>query len=263
MEEGFSFKRICEETKNISFLNKKIHFLVKSLQTNESFDYYSENGIADFIKDKVKNPLMKSPIIVHKTDGTDEVEVAFMWTADPQASYVFANGLSCPQGGSPITAAKRTFTTQIKKLSGRDFDPELIRKGLVYAINCKVREPLFANQTKSSITNKNLGTLTSAALKEGLEDFSRTEDFGAIIEMMTKIQKAENAADKAREAALNRNKKMTELRKQKVAFIDKLSDAEYLGEDSILCLVEGDSGGEAVAVGRDTARYGVMRLKGK
>lgn len=263
MTEGFSYNRICEETKTISYLNKKIHFIVKNDITNEEKDFYSENGIADFIKNKVENPLMKSPIIVTKSDGTDEVEVAFMWTNDESQSYVFVNGLFCPEGGSPVTAAKTTTTTSIKRLSGRDFSPDLIRKGLVYAINCKVQNPSFANQTKSKINNANLRTLTSSAFKEGLEEFSNTADFKAIIEMMNKMQKAEKAADKAREAVLNHNKEMNEIRKNKLAFIDKLSDAEILGQDSILTIVEGDSAGSSIAMGRDTKKYGILRIRGK
>ena len=53
------------------------------------------------------------------------------------------------------------------------------------------------------------------------------------------MQKAENAADKAREAVLNHNQEMDKLRKSKLAFIEKLKDSEELGENSILLCVEG------------------------
>lgn len=260
--EGYSYDRICEEIKNISYLNKGIRFKVETTSGKKN-EYYSENGIADFIKDKIKKPLMLNPIIASASDGTDELEIAFMWTNDPTQDYVFVNGLYCPEGGSPITGAKTKITTKIKSLSGKSFDAELIRKGLVFAINCRVVNPSFANQTKSKINNPNLRTLASQAFDEGLEEFANSPDFGPIIEMMNKIANAEKAADKAREAALNRNNKMKELRKQKVAFLDKLADAENLGENSILCVCEGDSAGNAIIAGRDTKKYGVMYLRGK
>lgn len=263
MEEEYSYERICDEIKNISYLNKKIHFIVVDKINDRKQEFYSENGIADFIKDKVKQPLMKAPIIVSKSDGVDELEIAFMWTNDSYQEYVFVNGLYCPEGGAPVTGAKTTITTSMKRLSGKDFSPDLIRRGLVYAINCKVANPSFANQTKSKINNPSLRKLASDAFKEGLEEFSCTEDFGPIVEMMSKIAQAEKAADKAREAALNRNNKMKELRAQKVAFLNKLADAEDLGEDSILCVCEGDSAGNAIVTGRDTKKYGVMYLRGK
>ena len=262
MTETFTYDRICSEIKNISYLNKGIHFIIESTDGRKQ-EFYSENGIADFIREKAKSPLMSKPILASASDGTDELEIAFIWTKDETQSYVFVNGLAVPEGGSPVTGAKAKITTKIKSLSGKSFDPELIRKGLIFAINCKVANPSFSNQTKSKINNPNLRTLAAQAFDEGLEMFSNTADFGPIIEMMNKIANAEKAADKAREAALNRNNKMKELRKQKVAFLDKLADAENLGEDSILCLCEGDSAGNAIIAGRDTKRYGVMYLRGK
>lgn len=262
MTEPFSYERICSEIKNISYLNKGVHFLVET-KSGKKAEYFSENGIADFIKDHVNTPLMKMPIMGFAKDSEDEVEIAFMWSGDSTQEYVFVNGLYCPFGGSPITGAKTKITTKIKSLSGESFDPDLIRKGLVYAINCKVANPSFANQTKSKINNPNLRTLASQAFDEALEEFSHTPDFPVIIEMIKKYQKAEKAADKARQEALTRQKKYQDLTKKKIAFIDKLSDAENLGQDSILCVVEGDSAGNAAAAGRDTKKYGILRLRGK
>ena len=260
--EGFSYEKICSEIKNISYLNKGIKFIVEELGGQKT-EFYSENGIADFIKDNISKPLMKAPIICSASDGTDELEIAFMYTGGVGESYVFVNGLYCPEGGSPVTGAKTTITTSMKRLSGKDFDAELIRKGLVYAINCKVANPSFANQTKSKINNPNFRTLASQAIRKALEEFAHRPDLAPIVEMMLKYQKAEKAADKAREAILSQQKKMNDLRKQKVAFLDKLSDAENLGEDSILCIAEGDSAGNAIIAGRDTKKYGVMYLRGK
>ena len=262
MTETFTYDRICSEIKNISYLNKGIHFIIEATDGRKQ-EFYSENGIADFIKDNISKPLMRAPIICSAKDDTDEVEVAFMWTGDVGTSYVFVNGLYCPEGGSPVTGAKTTITTSIKRLSKKDFDPELIRKGLVYAINCKVANPSFANQTKSKINNPNLRTLVSQAFKEGLEEFSNVPEFSSIIEMMIKFQKAEKAADKAREAILSHTKEMSDIRKNKLAFIEKLSDAENLGQDAVLCIVEGDSAGDSVAIGRDTKKYGILRIRGK
>lgn len=260
--EGYGYDRICSEIKNISFLNKGVRFIVETTNGKRN-EYYSENGIADFISDLVKKPLMKAPIIVSKTDGIDELEIAFMWTADQTQEHVFVNGLYVCEGGSPVTGARTTTTTSMKRLSGCDFTPDLIRKGLVYAINCKVANPSFANQTKSKINNPSLRTLASAAFKEGLEMFANSPDFAAIVEMMKKFTAAEKAAEKARQDVLNHQKKMNDLRNQKVAFIDKLKDADVLGEDSILCIVEGDSAGESIINGRDYKKYGVLKLRGR
>lgn len=262
-EEILTYQRICEEVENISYLNSGVKFIVKDIDNNIEKTYYSENGIADFILNKVKNPLMSRPIMCSKRDATDEVEVALIWTKDKEQFYCFVNGGYCNEGGAPITGAKTAITNTLKKLIGKGIEPELFRKGLCYVVNCKVANPSFEGQTKNKINNTNLRSLASQAVKEALEDFSNSPEFNIISEMILKIQKAEKAADKAREAVLNHTKEMKEIRKNKLAFIDKLSDAEVLGQESILCICEGDSAGSSVAMGRDTKKHGILRIRGK
>lgn len=263
MEEGFSYKKICEEIKNIAYLNKGIRFIVENYDTQEKVEYYSKNGIADFIKEKVKHPIMKNPILSYAKDETDEIEVAFMWSADSTQSYVFVNGLYCPEGGSPITGAKTSITQQMKKLSRREFEPEVIRKGLVFAINCKVQNPSFANQTKSKVNNPNLRTLASQAFREGLEQLSHSSEFDTIINTLSKIQKAENAANKARQQIMETARVIEKNSSKKVFNSDKLKDAEKLGPDSTLLIVEGDSAAGAIAQARDYTKYGILAIRGK
>lgn len=263
MSSGFTYNKICENIKIISYLTKGVNFIVKNEISKEEKTYCSDNGIADFIKDNVTKPLMRAPIICSAKDDTDEVEVAFMWTGGAETSYVFVNGLICEQGGSPVTGAKTTITTSIKRLSGKDFDPELIRKGLVYAINCKVANPSFANQTKSKINNPNLRTLASQAFKQGLEEFSHTPEFKTIIDMLTKIQRAEKAADKAREAILNQNKDVERENKKKSVMANKLKDCRIHDEKSILYITEGDSALGSFTASRDSTYVAAMPIRGK
>jgi DNA gyrase subunit B len=261
--ESFSFDRICEEIKNIAYLNKGIKFIIKNQDNSKSQEYYSKNGIADFIKDVAKKPLMKKPIICSATDGTDEVEVAFIWTGGQEKSYVFVNGLYCPEGGTPVTGAKTAITTQIKKLSGKNLEPESMRKGLIYAVNCKVANPSFANQTKSKINTPSLRTLTSQAMKEGLEEFSKTNDFSVIIEMMVKVQRAEIAADKAREAILSSNNDIQKELKKKAILVEKLADCRRHDESSQLMICEGKSAKGALVKARDSETTACFDLRGK
>lgn len=262
-EEKLSYDRILEEVENLSYLNSKIYFTVINKNTNEVKNFYSENGVVDFINSKVKNPLMKQPILATASDSTDSVEIAFIWTKDTSQSHVFVNGGYCDEGGSPITGAKTTITTSIKKLSGKDFDPELIRKGLVYAINCKVANPSFANQTKSKINNPNLRTLTSQAFKQGLEEFANSSDFSSIIEMMTTYQKAERAANKTREAILETNKNIETGLKKKIVLSQKLVDCRRHDESSQLMICEGHSARGALVKARNSETTACIEIRGK
>ena len=257
------YERICQEIKAVSYFNKNIDFLVYDSDNENIYEHYiSKNGISDFIKDTVKKPLMK-PIICEAADETDKVEIAFVWADEPTKSYTFVNSLCCPDGGAPVTGAKTAITRTIKKLTEKDFDPEILTRNLIYAINCTVLEPSFANQTKSKINNANLRTLAGQAFKEGLERFAKSKEFQSIIDMLGKAQKAEIAAEKARKAVLEGAKEIENAQKRKVFNSDKLKDAEFLGEKSVLLICEGDSAASGIVKARDYTKYGVLAIRGK
>lgn len=260
MTDNYSYDRICQEIKDISYFNKGVKFIVTS--ADKKTEFLSKNGIADFINEVAEKPLMK-PIFCSAKDEMDEVEVAFVWTKGAEKAYTFVNALAVPDGGSPITGAKTALTTQIKKLSKKDFDGDLIRRGLVYVINCKVLNPSFANQTKSKINNANLRTLANQAFKEGLEKFAKSGEFETIIEMLAKIQRAENAADKAREAVLQSNSEINKELKKKVILADKLADSRFHDERSQLMICEGHSAKGALVKSRDSNTTACFELRGK
>lgn len=262
-EEPLTYKRVCEEVKNISYLNSGVHFTVIDYDNNNEIKFYSENGISDFIMDKVDSPLMNKPILCSKKDTTDEVEVALIWTKGKEQFYCFVNGGYCNEGGAPITGAKTSITTSLKKLIGKDIEPELFRKGLCYVINCKVANPSFEGQTKQKINNSNLRTLAGQAVKEAIENFSLTAEFKTIADMIIKIQKAEKAADKAREAVLTQNKEIDKELKKKVILAEKLADCRYHDERSQLMICEGKSAKGALVKARNSDTTACFDLRGK
>ena len=263
---GYSYKKICEDIKDISYLYSGIKFVIKNDETNEVQTYCAKNGIIDFVKDTIKKPLHKHIIYnsVVDTNG-DKVEIAFQWGDGKEESYVFVNGLRCPEGGSPITGAKSAITRTFNSLSKSSFDGDSIRGGLFYVINCSVAQPSFANQTKSKINNTNLRTLASNAFSDALKQMKLkySNEFDDIVEMMKKIEKAEKAAEKARQQILNAVKDVEKNQKRKVFASDKLKDAEFLGENSTLLLVEGLSAASSVAMARDEKKFGILALRGK
>lgn len=263
---GYSYKKICEDIKDISYLYSGIKFVIKNDETNEVQTYCAKNGIIDFVKDTIKKPLHKHIIYnsVVDTNG-DKVEIAFQWGAGKEESYVFVNGLRCPEGGSPITGAKSAITRTFNSLSKSSFDGDSIRGGLFYVINCSVAQPSFANQTKSKINNTNLRTLASNAFSDALKQMKLkySNEFDDIVEMMKKIERAEKAAEKARQQILNAVKDVEKNQKKKVFASDKLKDAEFLGENSTLLLVEGLSAASSVAMARDEKKFGILALRGK
>ena len=262
---GYSYDRICNDIKDISYLYTSITFVVRNVDTDKSVTYCAKNGIVDFVKDNVQKPLHSHIITANVNDGTDKVEIAFQWGSQREESYVFVNGLRCPEGGSPITGAKTAITRTFNSLSKQDFDGDSIRQNLFYVINCSVANPSFANQTKSKINNASLRTLASNAFSDALKQMKikYSTEFDTIVEMLKKIARAEAAAEKARRQVLEAVKDIEKNQKKKVFSSDKLKDAEFLGEGSTLLIVEGDSAMGGMAQARDYTKFGLLAIRGK
>ena len=257
-----AIKKMC---KDWSFLNKNILFTLIDHTNNTTEEYISKNGLLDLINDNVKNPVHKNPIYFEMEDGNDKVEIALQWTKDKEKSFVFTNGLENIEGGTPLTGMKTALTTFMKKQFKGDFDGDMARTGLVYAVSCKTPNPSFANQTKTKINNPELRGLAQRATGQALQEFSikKKNDFDQVIEFLTKERKAELAAERARRQILEATKDIEKNQKKKVFASDKLKDAEFLGENSTLLIAEGDSALGGLAQGRDYTNYGIMAIRGK
>ena len=262
---GYEYDRICQDIQDISYLYPGIEFSVTNINTNEKKIFCAKNGIVDFVETNVKKPLHKHIITGSASDGTDSVEIAFQWGTKHETAYIFVNGLRCPEGGTPITGAKTAITKTFNGLANASFEGEYIRKNLFYVINCKVENPSFANQTKSKINNASLRTLASTAFTNAIKDMNLQypNEFNAIAEMLTKIEKAEAAATRAREAVLNMEKKETEQRRRKVTSSDKFKDCEKHGQDSMLIICEGNSALGGLMPARDVKTEALYAVRGK
>lgn len=261
----YSYDRICKELHDISYLYVGVTFSITNRDTGSHIEYCAKNGIVDFIKENNKKPLHTHIITGVAEDETDRVEIAFQWGDGKENEYVFVNGLRCPEGGSPITGAKSAITRTFNSLSGQKFDGDSIRSGLFYVINCSVAQPSFANQTKSKINNTNLRTLASNAFSDALKQMKLRykDEFDTIIEMLKKVARAEAAAERARQQVLNAVKEVEKNQKKKVFASDKLKDAEFLGENSTLLVVEGNSAMGGMSQARDYKKYGLLAIRGK
>ena len=77
------------------------------------------------------------------------------------------------------------------------------------------------------------------------------------------IEKAEAAAEKARNAVLNHERKELEQKKKKIAMPDKFKDCEKHGEDSMLIICEGNSALAGLMPARDVNTEALYAVRGK
>lgn len=259
------FNILCERCKNLSYLTRGLTFELIGPEKNQHVKYCAKNGLLDLVKDNADNAIHTTPVYYSLKEGNLEAEVAMMWTKGKEKSFTFTNGLQQSEGGTSLTGVKTAITNFIKKQFKGEFDGEMARTGLVYAVACKIPNPSFANQTKTKINNPELRGIAQRAAGTALENFAnrKINEFQTITEFLAKERKAEQAAERARRQVLEAVKDIEKNQKKKMFASDKLKDAEFLGENSTLLIAEGDSALGGLAQGRDYTKYGIMAIRGK
>ena len=259
------FDELCHRCKNLSYLTRGLTFELIGPEKGQHVKYCAKNGLLDLVKDNADNAIHTTPVYYSLKEGNIEAEVAMIWTKGKEKSFTFTNGLCQSEGGTSLTGVKTAITNFIKKQFKGEFDGEMARTGLVYAVACKIPNPSFANQTKTKINNPELRGIAQRAAGNGLEAFAvrRANEFQIITDFLAKERKAEAAAERARRQVLEAVKDIEKNQKKKMFASDKLKDAEFLGENSILLIAEGDSAMGGLALGRDYTKYGIMAIRGK
>ena len=262
----FDFEEIKKMCQDWSYLSKGVSFILHNHITNEKITYLSKNGLIDLMKEKSDKMLHKTPLSISINEDGIEAEIVMGWTNNrSEIWHVFTNGLENSEGGTSLTGIKTALTNFFKKKLKGEAHPDVLRKGLFYAVSCKVPNPSFANQTKTKVNNPELRGLCQRATTRMLEEFElrHKDEFEKILELLTKELKAEVAAEKARKQVLEATKDIEKNQKKKVFASDKLKDAEFLGQNSTLLIVEGDSAAGGMAKARDYTKYGILAIRGK
>lgn len=262
----FNYKEICEQMKEYSYFNKGITFIIKDATTGETKSYMSKNGLMDFVKENLDKPIHKAPLHYVNSENGIDVEIILQWTSNREERfYLFSNGGENENGGTPITGIKTALTNFFKKKLKGEAQADILRKGLVYVCSVNLKDPIYDGQTKSKITNPELRGLCQRATTQMLESFEQqhAEEFQRVLDLLAKEQKAELAAERARKQVLEAQKEVEKTQKKKYIASDKLKDAEFLGQNATLLVVEGNSAMASVGVARDEKSYGIMCIRGK
>lgn len=262
------FCDIKEMCRNWSYLYPFLTFILNNHKKGEeeTVQYQAKNGLLDFMKTCADKPLNKTPLHITMKENDVEAEIVMCWTSSRNEEWhVFTNGLENTAGGTSLTGVKTALTNYFKKKIKGEVSPDILRKGLFYAVSCKVPQPSFSDQTKTKVNNPVLRGLCQRATGQMLEEFERkhSDEFEKVMELLTKEAKAEQVAEKARRQVLEAGKEVEKNQRKKVFASDKLKDAEFLGEKSTLLIVEGNSAAASMAIARDITKYGILAIRGK
>ncbi len=230
--------------------------------------------------DEISKEGISNLIDNHLNNASELISNRFVWNGDSAAiSLTFTDRSSCDiisyvnygltESGPHIVSMKTTLTRVLNswarengllKEKEKNIDGASLQEGLVLVSNLKSKGVSYDAQTKGKVVKLDASPLDSFGIQ--LESWldNNPEDAKAIIEKAIIARKASEAARKAREAVKNKKNKKS---KVKILHPDKLKDAEFLGENSTLLIVEGLSAGASIAVARNSDNFGILMLRGK
>lgn len=173
----------------------------------------------------------------------------------------YGNRLYLPNGGAFFTQFKTQLTKIVNDLSGLKLKGEQVQAVFGGYLAIFVSNPLFSNQSKTAISNKEVNPEITSALRSEMEKFVKTSAWDKIVKNLEAEAKAEAAAERAREKVLKAKKDFAD--KKINAMSEKFIDTDR--KDRMNCdlyLAEGDSAGGPIKRTKPE-NAAVMLLRGK
>lgn len=252
---------------NLRNMLKEMSYFTKGLKIiliidNKEETFYSENGLVDGLNSDFA---LSKPFSYYYETNDCKVELALQWVSKKGEIKGYANGLFMRDGGAFISGFKSSLTRTFNSLMGKSYSGEQIRNVLNGFVSVKVKIGQFSNQAKTALANPEARTATSAAISQSLKEYALTNktELKYVCDLLTKYEKAERAAEKARNALLSGNKEITKELKKKTVLAGKLADCRYHDEKSQLIIVEGLSALGGIIKARDSKYTAAFPLTGK
>ena len=267
-----------------SVVNAGVRFILKDQVGKgfETYEYYYENGIADYIAERVGSDALtgiqswknESECRDREDLGTYRLvtNVVVTFSNKVQFKEFYHNSSYLANGGSPEKATRAAFLSQIdsylkqnnkyqksdSKISFQD-----IEDCLAIVISSFSTQTSYENQTKKAINNKGIQDSMTAFLKHQLEIYFienplEAEKIGnqVLINMRSRV-KAEKTRQGIKESLIQNVSNLTN-RIQK--FVDCRSKDTSVRE---LFIVEGDSALGACKQSRNSEFQAIMPVRGK
>ena len=237
-------------------------------------DIVHENGIEDLLLSTLGKEIevINNHLIVQEQVNRQKLDLGLTYSSKSSNNIVAYVNCGLTSSGPHLTSIKSCITRTLNKWAkeqgllkekDKNLEGSALQEGLVLVCNITAEGVAYDAQVKSTITKIDTSFITSV-LSSQLEIWldNNPSDGKTIIEKALIARKAAEAAKKAR-AAVKSSKTKSGTNKVKILHPDKLKDAEYLGKDSTLLIVEGLSAGASMAVARDRQKYGILMLRGK
>lgn len=256
----------------LSFLNKELHLFLNDENINKKTHFFSKNGLKEYLLyiERNRNTLNKDIFFIEKKMENFYVEIAMLYnTSTKERIYSYVNNIHTYDGGTHVSGFRRALTRTLKKyidengsinkekieITGEDF-----REGITAVISIKVMNPQFEGQTKSKLSNHEVGGIVDKIAGEMINNYleEHPNERKKIINKIILSSKSRQAAKKARELIQKSNIVINNILPGKLA--DCTSNNPKICE---IYLVEGDSAGGTAKQGRDRKFQAILPLRGK
>ena len=271
----FNLKKIeVELCQEYSFLNSGLRFHIKDEKTNYEKEYYSQNGIKDYLDFLNGNEeYILNPICLSESENNISIEVGIAYNTKYNSSIkLYTN--SIPQiKGTHLTGFKTAWTLAINKFARengwlKEKDANLtgdnLSEGQLLIINFKMVDPVFEGQIKENLTSTEGRTYTQKLVSSSIENYliQHKNEVKNIVDKALLARKAAEAAKKARDAA--REAKPKDKKKQLLNMPTKLIDCWSKDRSKCeLLITEGDSAANGLVEARDSEIHAILPVRGK
>lgn len=272
--------------KGVSCLNAGLKIILQHKDT--VYEYFEPDGITALLKEKSDGSEILFPIVGVRSEdsGVSRYEISFCVTEGSGESISsFVNGLEIDSSSDSVVAVRQSFARAVLKYIDTVYNPNSrsrvtgletsdIRAGLCAVIKLLHVNPSFDSQTKTRLTNKDIGrhindTLPHLIFIELQKNPSMAD---GVVRHISRQAEARRASEQARKKTLAIAKKMAEDTSNISLDIFTPPTKPEDVEQNMLCMFEGLSASSALVkaskfINPETSRpykehIGILALQG-
>ena len=275
-EPVFKFDVLESRMRELAYLNEGLRIRLvdeRDERDDREAEFRFKDGIRAFVRhlNEGKDTLHRRVIYYRRADPRTNIdlEVAIQYNDGYNENILcFANNINTIEGGTHLSGFKsavtRTLNFYAKKqnlLKGNNPPAgDDLREGMTAVLSARVPDPQFEGQTKTKLSNSEVGTFVETVTNEMLGQYleETPSDAKKIIQKAVQAMTARQAARKARDLVRRKGALASGNLPGKLADCSERDPA--LSE---LFLVEGDSAGGSAKQGRDRRTQAILPLRGK
>ena len=247
-----------------------LNISLKSEQTEEEWVWYYQNGLKEYLLDRVGDVEIYPdiPFMTESSATNEAVEWGIVWAVDSLPEVIaesYVNLVPTAQGGTHVNGLRAGLTEAIREFCeirnllprGVKIAPEDVWENCHYVLSVKLEDPQFSGQTKERLSSRECVPFVSGIAKDSFSLWLNQHP-----------QEGEKVAEIILASAQKRLKSNKKIVRKKVtagpALPGKLADcsAQDISRTELF-LVEGDSAGGSAKQARDREFQAIMPLRGK